>query len=194
MEELQTIMAQAEGNLRLMLAIGLFTGMRLGDVVNLRWNCLDFDRGLARIVPKKTERYGKMVEVPLRGELIELLREHQHNNGSELVCPKERAEHAANAGSLTVRIQRFFESCGIQTTEEPRHGHRRRAIVRVGFHSLRHSFVSLCAKAGAPLHIVQKPVGHGNPMLTADVYTHVDSEQRRAAIAALPDIRLTGGR
>jgi integrase len=195
MEELQTIMARAEGNLRLMLAVGLFTGMRLGDVVNLRWDCLDLDRGLARIVPRKTERYGKVVEVPLRGELLALLREHQRNNGSsEFVFPKERAEHAANAGNLTVGIQRFFESCGIQTTEEAQHGHRRRAIVRVGFHSLRHSFVSLCAKAGAPLHVVQKLVGHGSPMLTADVYTHVDNEQRRAAIASLPDIQLTDGR
>ncbi len=193
MEELQTVMARAEGNLHLMLAVGLFTGMRLGDVVNLRWDCLDFDRGLARVIPKKTERYGKVVEVPLRGELIGLLREHQQNNGSEFVFPKERAEHAANASNLTGRIQRFFETCGIQTTEEPKHGHRRRAIVRVGFHSLRHSFVSLCAKAGAPLHIIQKLVGHGNPMLTADVYTHVDSEQRRAAIESLPDLQLTSG-
>jgi len=54
--------------------------------------------------------------------------------------------------------------------------------------------VTLCAKAGAPLHVVQKLVGHGSPMLTADVYTHVDHEQRRAAIASLPDIQLTDGR
>jgi integrase len=195
MEELQIVMARAEGNLRLMLAIGLFTGMRLGDVVNLRWDCLDFDRGLARIVPKKTERYGKVVEVPLRGELIGSLREHQRSNGdSEFILPKERAEHAANAGNLTVRIQRFFESCKIQTTEEPQHGHRQRAIVRVGFHSLRHSFVSLCAKAGTPMHVVQKLVGRGNPMLTAGVYTHVDNAQHRAAMESLPDLRLMKGR
>ena len=60
--------------------------------------------------------------------------------------------------------------------------------MRVGFHSLRHSFVSLCAKAKTPLHVVQKLVGHGSPLLTAEVYLHLDSEQKRDAIAALPKI------
>lgn len=47
--------------------------------------------------------------------------------------------------------------------------------MRVGFHSLRHSFVSLCAKAKTPLHVVQKLVGHGSPLLTSDVYLHWDA-------------------
>ena len=58
-------------------------------------------------------------------------------------------------------------------------------IVRVGFHSLRHSFVSLCAKAKTPLHIIQKIVGHSSPAMT-DHYTHSDAEQKRDAITALP--------
>ena len=65
--------------------------------------------------------------------------------------------------SHTSEIQAFFESCGIKTTEDIGDGHRRRAIVRVGFHSLRHTFVSLCAKAGAPLHVVQKLVRPWQP-------------------------------
>ena len=36
MEELQTVLAKAEGNLRLMFIIGIFTGLRLADVVNLQ--------------------------------------------------------------------------------------------------------------------------------------------------------------
>jgi integrase len=188
--ELQTVLARAEGNLRLMLAIGLFTGLRLADVVNLRWDCLDLDRGVANVVPRKTQRYGKKVELPLRSELVGLLREHHAHSDGEFLFPRERAEHAINAGNLTKLMQRFFESCGIQTTEEAQHDHRRRAIVRVGFHSLRHSFVSLCAKGGAPMHVVQKLVGHGNPLLTSDVYTHLDAADRRVAVAALPDVGL----
>jgi integrase len=57
----------------------------------------------------------------------------------------------------------------------------------VGFHSLRHSFVSLCAKAGAPQHVVQRLVGHGSPAMT-EHYTHLDDRQKQAAVQALPDI------
>lgn len=188
MEELQTVMGRAQGNLRLMLAIGVLTGLRLADVVNLQWKCLDLERGLASVTPKKTERYGKVVELPLRAELISLLREHRQRIDGEFLFPRERVEHAQNAANLTSVIQQFFESCGIQTNEAATHGHRRRAIVRVGFHSLRHSFVSLCAKAGAPIHVVQKLVGHGNPLLTTDVYTHLDAEQKRAAVDLMPDV------
>jgi integrase len=57
--------------------------------------------------------------------------------------------------------------------------------ILVSFHSLRHSFVSLAAAAGAPQHVIQALVGHGSPAMTAH-YTHVDNDQRRKAIEALP--------
>src|ERR1039458_9308795 len=98
--------------------------------------------------------------------------------------------HAKEQGKLSANIQAFFESCGIKTKEEIGEGHRRRAIVRVGFHSLRHTLVSLCAKSGAPLHIVQKLVGHGNPMLTSDKYLHIDEADKQAAISNLPSLEL----
>jgi hypothetical protein len=50
--------------------------------------------------------------------------------------------------------------------------------------------VSLCAKSGAPLHFVQKLVGHGNPMLTSDKYLHVDKADKQAAIEGLPSLGL----
>ena len=41
-----------------------------------------------------------------------------------------------------------------------------RAVVEVGFHSLRHTFVSLCRAAGAPLSVVEAIVGHASPAMT----------------------------
>jgi integrase len=190
-DELKLILERAEGNMRLMFAIGLFTGLRLGDVVNLRWEDVDYKRGFVRCVPIKTERFAKVLEIPLHPVLVGMLRQHQESNDGNYVFPKERKAHAENAGSLTLPIKRFFESCGIQTTEEPEHGRRRRAIVRVGFHSLRHSFVSMCAKARTPQHVVQQLVGHGSPAMT-EHYTHLDAETKLAAITALPDLSVSG--
>ena len=64
-------------------------------------------------------------------------------------------------------------------------GHRRRAIVRKGFHSLRHSFVSLCAANRVPQVAIQELVGHGSPAMTA-LYSHADFTQKQDAINGLP--------
>ena len=61
--------------------------------------------------------------------------------------------------------------------------------VEVGFHSLRHSFVSLCANAGVPLAAVQAIVGHSSPAMTRH-YSHLGIEAARGAVAALPAVTM----
>jgi integrase len=202
-EEFQAVLAKAEPNLQLLLLIGLFTGLRLVDVVNLKVENLEHNPfppdtgrrpGFIVVKPKKTERVNKIVEVPIHPSLAEILRRLKAQKKQGFLFPEEQAVHARDSGELTSEFQALFESCGIKTREEIGEGHRRRAIVRVGFHSLRHTFVSLCAKAGAPLHVVQKLVGHGNPMLTADKYLHIDKAEKQAAIKSLPALNVEVGR
>jgi integrase len=199
LDELQTVFTTAEGNLRHLLLIGLFTGLRLADVVNLKVENLEYNPyppdtgprpGFIVTRPKKTERVNKIIEVPIHPSVAELLRELRRERKQGFLFPEEQALHAKHPGNLTTKIQAFFERCGIKTKEEVGQGHRRRAIVRVGFHSLRHTFVSLCAKAGAPIHIIQKLVGHGNPILTTDKYLHTDKADKQAAIESLPSLGL----
>ena len=45
-------------------------------------------------------------------------------------------------------------------------------MVEVGFHSLRHTYVSLHAERGTPAAIIQGNVGHGSPAMT-EHYTHI---------------------
>lgn len=198
-EELQTVLARADGNLRPLMIVGLFTGLRLADVVNLKGENIDNNPfppdtgprpGFIVVKPRKTERVNKIVEIPMHPSLAQLLRGLKAQMKKGYLFPEMQFLHAKDQGNLTAKIQAFFESCGIKTKEEIGEGHRRRAIVRVGFHSLRHTFVSLCAKSGAPLHIVQKLVGHGNPMLTSDKYLHIDKADKQAAIDGLPSLGL----
>ena len=60
-------------------------------------------------------------------------------------------------------------------------------MVEVGFHSLRHTFVSLCRESNAPLAVVESIVGHSNPAMTRH-YTHVGELAAGRAVAALPSI------
>jgi hypothetical protein len=59
--------------------------------------------------------------------------------------------------------------------------------VEVGFHSLRHTFVSLCRESNAPLAVVESIVGHSNPAMTRH-YTHVGELAAGRAVAALPSV------
>jgi hypothetical protein len=60
-------------------------------------------------------------------------------------------------------------------------------VVEVGFHSLRHTFVSLCRESNVPLAVVESIVGHSNPAMTRH-YTHVGELAAGRAVAALPSV------
>ena len=64
-------------------------------------------------------------------------------------------------------------------------------MVDVGFHSLRHTFVSLSLNAGVPIAVVQAIVGHSNPAMTRH-YFHQSEATLVSAVSALPSIRLDG--
>jgi hypothetical protein len=60
-------------------------------------------------------------------------------------------------------------------------------VIEVGFHSLRHTFVSLYRESNAPLAVVESIVGHSNPSMTRH-YTHVGELAAGRAVALLPSV------
>ena len=183
-DELTIICARAPGAFRYMIGIGVYTGMRLGDVVNLRWENVGRDN--IDIIPLKTRRKGKKVTMPIHPVLGKLLSELRATSRGDYLFPEERELYLKDTAAVTSRFQQFLEGCGIKTTEKMEE-HRRRAIVRKGFHSLRHSFVSLCAANRVPQVAIQELVGHGSPAMTA-LYSHADLDQKKNAIGSLPAI------
>ena len=92
--------------------------------------------------------------------------------------------------NLVRDVQRVFRKAGIVTQSDAAQRNKDgtpRKAVDVGFHSLRHTYVSLCANAGVPLAVVQSIVGHTSPAMTRH-YFHESDEALRGAAAALPDV------
>jgi len=182
-EELKTICSKAQGAIRYMTGIGLYTGMRLGDVTNLKWTNIGKDSIV--LVPSKTKRKGKQITLPIHPVLRTLLNELRKQTGAEeYLFPDYHSVYQKDNSAASKRFQKFLEDCGIQTTE-PGGSHRRQVILRKGFHSLRHSFVSLCAANCVPQVAIQELVGHGSPAMTA-LYSHADFTQKQDAINGLP--------
>ncbi len=184
-DELATICRKAKGSFRYMIAIGLYTGARLSDVINLRWQDIRDDR--IEIVPQKTSRRGKRVVLPIHPTLAALLSERRAQVTGDYVFPDEREAHAKDTSAIAKRFRDFLQACGITTTEaKTEKTQRQHAAVIKGFHSLRHSFVSMCAMNNVPQVAIQDLVGHGSPAMTA-LYSHANFDQKLDAIAGLPD-------
>ena len=182
-EELKTICSKATGAIRYMIGIGLYTGMRMGDVVNLKWANIGKDNIV--LIPSKTKRKGKQITLPIHTVLRILLSELRKQTGTgEYLFPDDHTVYQKDDSATSKQFQKFLEDCGIQTTEQGG-AHRRKLITRKGFHSLRHSFVSLCAANNVPQVAIQDLVGHGSPAMTA-LYSHADFKQKQNAINGLP--------
>lgn len=55
-------------------------------------------------------------------------------------------------------------------------------------HELRHSFLTIAAQQGVHPSVMQKLAGHNNPKITLDIYTHVNMDQQREAMAAMQSV------
>jgi len=206
--ELKTILLSTDDqDLKRLLYLGTFTGLRLGDCATLKWGEIDMDKLLVRRVPNKLRsRSSKPVTVGIPAPLYVILNETPKSKRRGFVLPSVAKNYQKEASGVSRWIQIYFENCGIQTHKEgtgfkkipdPSGKHEylrvhtgKRAVVEVGFHSLRHTFVSLHAAYGTPQAVIMAIVGHGNPAMTAH-YTHIGEETARQAagalITAIPD-------
>ncbi|MBT4823329.1 MAG: site-specific integrase [Lentisphaerae bacterium] len=205
--ELKSVCQSADGELRALLAVGLYTGLRLGDSATLDWSEVADD--LSKLVrePSKTSYKGKKLVLPLHPVLQAILAETPAPKREGDVMPSLAAVYRDSRSALTKRIQDHFRSCGIRlhkpgtgyvrnangsikrtgTNSNEKEHTGRRAVVEVGFHSLRHSFVSICAREGVPLHVVQALCGHASPQIQ-ELYLHASPTDASNAIAAFPAI------
>ncbi len=188
LDELREVLAYADSlghDVGLLFAIGVFTGLRRGDCITLDWRAVDMSRRVIVWTPHKTARHGTIVKIPILNELYSRLdaiprRERQ---GRILKGVPE-----TDCRGLCRLIAKVFDGCGIARNGKVRG--LKLSAVDVGFHSLRHTFVSLAGNAGVPLAIVQAIVGHTDKEMTA-LYFHADEGATAQAFNAFPSLTLT---
>ncbi|MDF7826850.1 tyrosine-type recombinase/integrase [Pontiellaceae bacterium B12227] len=208
-DELIKVIDRAEGDMQTLLMLGTYTGLRLGDCCTLRWNEVLLNQGIIKRVPNKSQ--GDEVKIGIPPRLISRLSETPVSKRKGYVLPKfaEDYTYVSDKGKhthrtrITNRIQKHFElKCGISTHAEGT-GYQyqpdpdndgevikvhtgKRAVVEVGFHSLRHTFVSMQAEKGTSALLVQKIVGHGSLAMT-EHYSHVSDDAARSATLMIGD-------
>ena len=170
--EIAALMKAADADQRAMILLALDAGLRLGDVVTLRWPEIDFER---RIIIRDTSKTGARVIPPLSRRLAETLAQRRQATADPdgLVFP-----NAGDANWVSRRMSRLFAAAGIHTHEKDADGKQH---VEASFHSLRHTFVSRLMERGVNPYYVQRAVGHSTMMMTAH-YDHSAADEIRKAL------------
>jgi len=187
-DELRRVCASVDGEMRTLFCISIYTGMRLYDAVHLTWGATDLVRGFISIIPHKTARHahGKPTIIPIPTALHNLLSEIPFEKRTGQITPQLASEYDTDSSYLSNKIQRIFTNCGIET-HAAKASESERAKVDVGYHSLRHTYVSLCANSGASLTLIQSVVSHSNPAMTRH-YLHASEEALKSTVACLPNV------
>ena len=190
--------------LRPVVTIGFRTGMRLGEILNLRWSNVLWLDSIIRLEDSKN---GEPREIPFTGELETVLREQFAKRQVECdrVCFRvDRRGHARAIGNFRKpwrracvkialgRIEPVLGKDGQPVFEPKRNPHSKpkpkTRYAGLIFHDLRRTFVTDAEHAGAPRHEVMKVTGHR----TESVYKRYaieNREQRRAALAQVDEYR-----
>lgn len=193
-DEVRRIVAAADvegGEWPRLIAVAVYTGLRLGDCCRLRWENVDLAQGVIQVVPSKTKRYacGRIVTIPIHDRLLAALESIPRASRSGYVMPDIAEKYEMHRWRITKALGSIFDCAGI--SQSIMYEGRTRLTPYATFHSLRHSFVSFAANAGVPLVVVQAIVGHTSTAMTRHYY-HANEAALRRAVNAIPSFGKDG--
>lgn len=175
-DEISLVFGKLQGKDRLMVLVGLFTGMRLNEVLRLKWTDIDFAKGLITFIQSKT---GKLVSIPLSSYLSEELLEYKENNSFGLGDKIFESREITNA--IVIRHSEHFS-----------HLFKGLGIHNFTFHNLRHTFSSLQAELGTGAVVTKDLLGHSTLDMTLR-YSHTGLDSKKKAIETLTEYVLSIG-
>jgi integrase len=162
-----------------------YTGARLQDVANIRWDSIDLPNKLITYTARKTK---ERVIVPAHPALeTHLLSLPAPDNGKAFVFPKLAGRDTSGRSGLSRTFARIMARAKIAGELVRERNKKGRTIRSLSFHSLRHSFNSAMANAGVSEELRMKLTGH----VTREQhkkYTHHELAPLRAAIGKIPSI------
>jgi integrase len=180
LEQVRKLLRATQGDWHGAILAGFYTGTRLHDTANLRWENVDLDGRLLSYRPTKT---GRKVLIPIHDAFHGYLKRQIRGIGK---APLFKSLTGKSASVLSRRFAKLMEEAGMhRVTARVRRGKGSRAVNTLSFHSLRHAYASMMANAGVSQEIRMKLAGHTSKEVHAG-YTHMELETLRAAVAHIP--------
>jgi integrase len=189
--EVKQLYSKATPFWKWMVRAAFFTGFSLGDLVTLRRLNVDLRQRTTSIKRRKT---GKPVTVPMNDGLLALFKEKWPAKADDYFWPDEANKYlTTGASSFSQEFYELMAGCGLVEARPEGAKVRRgkgRAVKRkatgIGFHCLRHTFVTNLKIAGAVDSVAKELAGHGSSAVSA-VYTHLPAETLADAVKRIPE-------
>ena len=199
-EEMQKMFEALRGTkLELPVLVAAFYGFRRGEMLGLKWDAIDFERGTISVIRTVTTITvdGKQTEIeqqsaktksslrtlPLIGSFREyFLQVKEAQELNKQICGNcynheydgfvfvDELGERMRVDYLTNAFPKFLESNGLR---------------RMRFHDLRHSCTSLLLANGVPLKHIQEWLGHSDFTTTANIYAHLDYKSKITSAQAM---------
>lgn len=168
-DEIERLLAAASPAFRPLFYTAIWTGMREGELLGLKWAAVDLDK--QRINVRQTyDSYGYREPKSKAGKrsivmspsLVEVLSQHKvtlKNNGNDdHVFQNTKGGPLHHANMISREFHPALQRAGIR---------------RMPFHCLRHTFGALTASMGTPPKFIQAQMGHASLVVTLDTYGHL---------------------
>jgi integrase len=180
-DELKALLAELSGVYRVMIYVAATTGLRVSELLALRWQDCDFDageirlsRGIVRqhIGEMKTEASRK--PVPMEAGLADVLTNWRGQ------CAYNQSGDYMFASVEMHGKQPLWPNSAMEKHIRPA-ALRAKVTKRLGWHTLRHTFGTLLKANGADVATVQALMRHANASVTMDRYVQAVTPAKREA-------------
>ena len=164
-EEIKKLLANCSEPLRSIVAVALNTGMRRGEIFNLRWRDLDLKRGIIHLEQTKS---GERRQIPINSIVGQtLVKINKHVESPYVFC------YGNGKPLMPSTIRKSF----LNATKKS-------GIMNFRFHDLRHTFASQLVMSGVDLNTVRELLGHKSLDMTLR-YSHLSPDHKKRAVDLL---------
>ena len=163
---------------RIGILLCLYTGMRIGELMALRWCDIDFDRCIITVNATCRDGFldGKVIKIidlpktatskraiPVPRQIMPYLRR---------LKLQQSGEYVINNNGQMITVRGYQKTFALML--------RRLGIEHRGFHSLRHTFATRALECGMDVKTLADILGHKNPNVTLNRYAHSMMEHKVA--------------
>ncbi|MBO5454798.1 MAG: tyrosine-type recombinase/integrase [Clostridia bacterium] len=181
--------------IHIVIFLAAYYGLRRSEVLGLKWSAIDFenktvsishkvvqnDKGIVGMDVMKTKSsYRILPLIPQVEQALLAEREKQEEMKRVMrrgYCKKYTDYICVDAIGELIKPNYVTDHFKVVLKE---HG-----LKSVRFHDLRHSCASLLLANGVPMKMIQDWLGHSDMGTTANIYSHIDSESKKASAMAI---------
>jgi len=174
----------------------LYTGMRMGELLGLKWNNIDFQNNTLKITNSVVTIKNRSKSNKIKTKWIVLDQDStKTKSGERIIYLNHKATEALQEIQKINPNSEYVMSTSNNKIYYPRNLDRmfRNILTRCniepcGLHSLRHTFASMLFKKGVDVKTVSELLGHSDVSVTYNTYIHLIKEQKQQAVSLLDEL------